>query len=74
MLTNEQVKQIFMNTHLEENYNFLEEDLVKLANAFAKEFRVDGTLTERKACIEFVRQLNKDVARALEDNRGKGAA
>jgi hypothetical protein len=46
---------------------------VKLARAFYKEATVSATLVERQACIEFVRQLNKDVARALEDKRGKGS-
>jgi hypothetical protein len=36
-LTKEEVVKVFMNTPLEENYNFLDEDLVKLANAFVRE-------------------------------------
>jgi hypothetical protein len=72
MLTVNKIKEIFVNTPLDENYNFLEQDLVKLARAFYKEATVSATLVERQACIDFVRHLNKDVARALEDKRGKG--
>jgi len=35
-LTKEDVVKVFMNTPLEENYNFLDDDLVKLANAFVQ--------------------------------------
>ena len=34
MITKEQVNEAFRNVTLEENYNFLEDDLVKLAEAF----------------------------------------
>ena len=33
-LTVEEIRDTFINTKLEENYNFLEEDLEKLASAF----------------------------------------
>jgi hypothetical protein len=33
-LTTSEIKEAFRKVHLEENHNFLEEDLVKLANAF----------------------------------------
>ena len=36
MLSKEEIKTVFVNTYLEENYNFLEEDLITLANAFVK--------------------------------------
>ena len=35
-LTTEEVVDTFVNTPLEGDYNFLQEDLVKLANAFAE--------------------------------------
>jgi len=34
MLSKKEVVDTFVNTPLEEDYNFLEEDLVKIANAF----------------------------------------
>jgi len=34
ILTKEEIMQAFIHANLIENYNFLEEDLVKLANAF----------------------------------------
>jgi hypothetical protein len=36
MLTREEIINTFVNTPLKENYNFLEEDLVTLANAFVQ--------------------------------------
>jgi hypothetical protein len=74
MLTVKQIRDIFINCHLDGDYNFFEDDLVKLARAFEKEGAVQSVLIERQACIDFVRQLNKDVARALEDKRGKGVS
>jgi hypothetical protein len=72
MLTTKQIRDIFIHSNLEGNYDFLEEDLIKLARLFEKDGALQSTLIERQACIDFVRQLNKDVARALEDKRGKG--
>jgi hypothetical protein len=36
ILSKEQVREVFINTPLQEDYNFLEEDLIKIANAFAE--------------------------------------
>jgi hypothetical protein len=74
----EDVMQAFFAAGLEEDYNFLEADLLKLANAFAKlrdeeinekVFRAVKAETDR--CIEFVRSLNPEVARALEATNGR---
>ena len=46
-MTPEQVTQTFINTPLEENYNFLEADLVKLANAFIDAATPDIAKAER---------------------------
>ena len=76
-MTKEQVVEAFMNIQLEENYNFLEEDLVILANAFGKirDKEIDERVfravqDERNRCITFVRSLNPEVASALENKKG----
>ena len=70
MLTVEEVKAAFRGIWLEENYAFLEEDLVKLANGFAEAAAPKIAKMERDLCIEFVRSLNGQVADALEAKRG----
>ena len=73
----EDVMQAFFAAGLEEDYNFLENDLMKLAKVFAalrdeevKEKCHRATTFERNRCIEFVRSLNPEVARALEEKKG----
>jgi hypothetical protein len=36
-MTPERINEIFRGLNLEENYNFLEDDLIKLAQAYAEE-------------------------------------
>jgi hypothetical protein len=69
-LTIEEIRDTFINTKLEENYNFLEEDLEKLASAFVMAAMPKLVQMERNLCIDFVRTLNGPVAQALEDRRG----
>ena len=69
-LTSEEIRDTFINTELEENYNFLGEDLEKLASAFVMAAMPAIVRAERKLCIDFVRTLNGPVAQALEDKRG----
>ena len=71
MLTKEEITITFINTHLEENYNFLEDDLVKLANAFVNAATQKIARQERAECLKFVRSLNTEVAKALDEKRGK---
>jgi hypothetical protein len=73
----EDVQQAFFAAGLEENYNFLEEDLMKLAHAFGSlrneeitERVYKAVQSERARCVEFVRSLNPVVAKALEEKRG----
>jgi hypothetical protein len=68
-LDKEQIKEAFRNLYLEENYNFLEEDLVKLADAFIMAALPMIIRTERDMCIKFVNTLNTNVARALGEYR-----
>jgi hypothetical protein len=69
-LTTEEIKDAFRKVHLEENHNFLEEDLVKLANAFVMAAMPAIVRTEREMCIDFVASLNSEVANALREKRG----
>jgi hypothetical protein len=52
---------------LEENHNFLEDDLKLIAEAYAEE----GARQERAGCIKVVTQLNRVVGEKLTEVRGK---
>jgi flagellar motor switch protein FliG len=73
----EEVFQAFFAAGLEGDYNFLEDDLLKLAKVFGElrdnelnERVYRATQQERNRCIEFVRSLNPTVAQALQDKKG----
>jgi hypothetical protein len=70
-LTIEEINEAFRNVNLEENYNFLEDDLVKLANVFVMAAMPSVRRAELTMCVNYVRSLNTEVANALEDKRGK---
>jgi hypothetical protein len=65
----DQIKEAFRKIYLEENYNFLEEDLQKLADGFIMAAMPAIVKTERDMCIKFVNSLNTNVARALGEYR-----
>ena len=65
MLSKQEIKEAFMNAFLEENYNFLEEDLIKLANAFVKKARPIIAREELANCAEVVIALNSAVGNKL---------
>jgi hypothetical protein len=69
MLTKAEIKDTFINTPLEEDYNFLEDDLVKLANAFVAAATPKIAKAERTECVDFVRSLNHLVADKLQEKR-----
>jgi hypothetical protein len=76
-LKKEEVFQAFFGAGLEGDYNFLEEDLMKLAKVFAglrddelNERVYRATQSENARCIEFVRSLNPSVAQALQEKKG----
>ena len=69
-LTKEQVVEAFMNIQLEENYNFLEEDLVMLADAFVKKATPEIAKAERDACVDIARAYNTLVADKIIEIRG----
>lgn len=73
----EDVMQAFFAAGLEEDYNFLEDDLMKLAKAFGalRDEEINervhrAALAENMRCIKFVRSLNPVVADALESKKG----
>jgi hypothetical protein len=68
-LTKEQVSEAFRGVDLEENYNFLEDDLVKLANAFVTAAAPAIIKAERAECVKFTKSLNELVGKALENKR-----
>lgn len=68
-LNTEEIKEAFRKIYFEENYNFLEEDLVKLADGFIMAAMPAIVKTERDMCIKFVNSLNTNVARALGEYR-----
>jgi hypothetical protein len=68
-LTKEQVGDAFRTIMLEENYNFLEDDLVKLANAFVTAAAPAIIKAERAECVKFTKSLNELVGKALENKR-----
>ena len=69
MITKEQVNEAFCNVTLEENYNFLEEDLVKIAHAFIEAAKPSIVAIERQECVKVVRSMNSFVAEKLQEVR-----
>lgn len=69
MITKAQVTDVFINITLEEQYNFLEEDLVLLAETFVKAATPAIVEEERKQCVKVVRSLNTFVADKLQEIR-----
>lgn len=77
VMSKDDVKQAFFAAGLEEDYNFLEEDLMKLASAFGSLRNAEvaerifrAVKAENERCVTFVRSLNPTVAQALEDKKG----
>lgn len=69
-LTDQEVSEIFVNAKLEEDYNFLRNDLVKLANAFIEAAKPKIVKEERTECVKVVQSLNTLVADKLLEVRG----
>ena len=68
-LNTDEIKEAFRKVYLEENHDFLEEDLVKLADTFIMAAVPAIVKTERDMCVKFVNSLNTNVARALSEYR-----
>ena len=71
MITKEQVTDTFINLVLEEQYNFLEEDLVTLAEAFVKTATPAIEKQERDKCVDIARSVNHLVAERIEQVRAQ---
>lgn len=70
ILTPQEINEIFINANLEEDYNFLQEDLVKLANAFVNAAAPKIAKEERILCVDVARSLNTLVADKMAEIRG----
>ena len=71
-LTDKEVFETFRDQcNLEENYNFLAEDLEQLAQKMIEAAAPKIIAAEREKCVIFVRSLNTQVAQALEDFKGE---
>jgi hypothetical protein len=71
MLTDVKIKAIFLecNNKDPEGLYADEVDLLEFGRKLELEARQQATMEERDACIKFVRTLNSEVAKALEDWR-----
>lgn len=69
-ITDQEVIDTFVNAELKENYNFVKEDLVKLANLFIEVARPKIVSEERSECIDVVRSFNTLVADKLAEIKG----
>lgn len=70
ILTSQEIAEAFINTPLEEDYNFLQDDLVKLANAFIQAAKPKIELEERILCVDVARSVNHLVAAKIAEVRG----
>lgn len=70
ILTQQQIVDVFINTKLEGDYDLLQDDLVKLANAIIAKAAPEIAKQERAECVKFVRTLNHLVGDALQGKRG----
>jgi hypothetical protein len=68
-LKKEDVFQAFFAAGLEGDYNFLEDDLMKLANAFVAMAAPAIVKEERAECVKFAKSLNHLVGEALQVKR-----
>ena len=70
-LSKEKIIEIFVNANLEGDYNFLKEDLIKLANAFVAAAAPLIIEEERQRCIEAARSVNHLVAERIAQIRNQ---
>lgn len=68
-LKKEDVFQAFFAAGLEGDYNFLEDDLMKLAKAFVAMAAPAIIKKERDECVKFAKSLNHLVGDALRVKR-----
>jgi len=68
-LTTQEAAEAFINANLEDEFNFLQEDLMKLSQAFIDAAKPGIIKEERGECLKFVRSLNTYVADKLAEFR-----
>jgi len=68
-LNAKQVGEAFRTVMLEENHNFLEDDLVLMANAFVKFAEPLIRTDELNKCVEIATNLNRNVGEKLFEVR-----
>lgn len=71
MLTQQEVNEIFINANLKEDYNFLQEDLLKLSMAIIDAARSKIAKEERAECVKVARSVNSLVADKIMEVRGQ---
>jgi hypothetical protein len=71
MLSKKEINEAFINAKLEENYNFLESDLIRLADAIIKAAKPKMIKEERVACVEVAKSYNNLVADKILEIRSK---
>jgi hypothetical protein len=69
-LTIEEIVETFINTKLEEDYNFLQDDLVTLSQAIITAAAPKIARKERAACVDIARSVNTMVADKILEVRG----
>lgn len=69
-MNRDEVVSTFVNLFLEGEYDFLEDDLVKLANAFIDKAKPAIAEEERRECVKIARAYNVFVADKIVEIRG----
>lgn len=70
IMTVQEITDTFINTPLEGDYNFLQDDLVKLANAFIQAAAPKIAKQERDECVKIAQSVNTLVAYKIMEVRG----
>ena len=65
MLSKQKIAKVFHELQLEDNYNFLEDDLIKLVNAYIKVATPAIAKEELANCVEIVTAMNPAVGEKL---------
>lgn len=71
VLTPQEIMEVFINTPMESDYNFLQDDLVKLAQAFIKAASGKIVKAELDECVKVARSLNHFVGDKILEIRSK---
>lgn len=71
MLTDAKIKELFLECHnkSEDGLYADDVDLLEFGRKLEAEARQQAIQEERETCVKFVRSLNSEVAKALEDWR-----